>query len=203
MTNYRSVFGLNGLFFLLAIALIFATKLFGSSASLLFTPPAAPSSLDDGLLTHTFQILSAASAVACIFSWGLLRKIKSNQITNSFLFYSAIITTGFLLNEVFRIHIMLLQVGIPKIFTITIYAISILVYGFSFRRKLLTTPYLWLLTGLGLLFFAIAIDSLHLGGNPIPIFLEGIPKIISQINITIYFWQTCHQEILKVMGDRA
>jgi hypothetical protein len=203
MTNYRSVFGLNGLFFLLAIALIFATKLFGSSASLLFTPPTAPASLDDGLLTHTFQILSAASAVACIFSWGLLRKIKSNQIPNSFLFYSAIITTGFLLNEVFRIHIMLLQVGIPKIFTITIYAISVLIYGFSFRRKLLTTPYLWLLTGLGLLFFAIAIDSLHLGGNPIPVFLEGIPKIISQINITIYFWQTCNQEILKAMGDRA
>lgn len=203
MTNYRSVFGLNGLFFLLAIALIFATKLFGSSASLLFTPPTAPATIDDGLLTHTFQILSAASAVVCIFSWGLLQKIKSNQITNSFLFYSAIITTGFLLNEVFRIHIMLLKVGIPKIFTITIYAISVLIYGFSFRRKLLTTPYLWLLTGLGLLFFAIAIDSLHLGRNPIPVFLEGIPKIISQINITIYFWQTCNQEILKALGDRA
>jgi hypothetical protein len=56
---------------------------------------------------------------------------------------------------------------------------------------------------LGLLFFAITIDSLHLGGNPIPVFLEGIPKIISQINITIYFWQTCNQEILKAMGDRA
>lgn len=197
MTTYRSAFWLNTSSFLLVVALIVYTKFFRPSVSSLFLPPAASPYLDVGFLTHTFQILCSVPAIVCAFSFGLLKVIQPRRQENRFILYSALLTLGFLINEIYRIHVILSFSGIAKPVTILTYAIIVTTYGLTFRGQIQATPYSLLLTGMGLLFFAIAVDSLHLGDRAVPTLLEGIPKLFSEINITLYFWFVCYQEILR------
>ncbi|MFE1745296.1 hypothetical protein [Coleofasciculus sp. H7-2] len=197
MASYRSAIWVNSLSFLVVISLIVYTKLFGASAGILFEPPLAPPDPNAGLLTHTFQLLCAVPPIVCTFSFALLRTIQPQQKGNLFILYSAIITGGFLVNEIFRIHIILLRAGIPKLITIVVYAMTTLGYGLAFRRKIKSTPYILLLSGIGLLFSAIAVDSLKLSGDGVSVLLEGVPKLFSEINIALYFWSVCYGEILR------
>ncbi|MBD1836700.1 hypothetical protein H6F78_20590 [Coleofasciculus sp. FACHB-64] len=197
MASYRSAFWVNSFSLLAVIALIVYTQFLGSPAGILFEPPLAPADPNTGLLTHTFQLLCAVPPIVCTFSFGLLRTIQPKQTRNSFILYSALITGGFLVNEIFRIHIILLRAGIPKLITIVVYAIATLGYGLAFRQKIQSTPYILLLSGIGLLFSAIAVDSLKLSGDAVPVLLEGVPKLFSEINIALYFWFVCYGEILR------
>jgi hypothetical protein len=54
---------------------------------------------------------------------------------------------------------------------------------------------------MGLLFFAIAVDSLHLGFDAIASLLEGVPKLFSEINIALYFWYVCYREVLRSLNS--
>jgi hypothetical protein len=198
MTNYRSVFWLNTLSLLLVAALIVYSKLFGPSVSSLFLPPPFASSPNVALLTHTFQVLCTVPPIVCAFSFGLLKTIQPQSKQSLFILCSALITGGFLINEIFRVHILLgLIAGVPKLGVILVYAIAAVAYGLGFWRKIQSTPYIVLLTGMGLLFFGITVDSLHLGSNGVPSLLEGIPKLFSEINIALYFWYVCYGEIVR------
>jgi hypothetical protein len=198
MTNYRSVFWLNSLSLVLVIALTLYARFFGPSVGWLFLP-AYP---DVGLLTHTFQILCAAPVMVCAFTWGLLRIIQPGRQENLFILCSALIMGGFLINEIFRIHIILLgSYGIPKLVTIFVYGILVFSYSFIFWQRIIkSTPYVLLFSAVGLLFFAIAIDSLHLSGDGTPNLLEGVPKLFFMLNVAIYYWYVCQQEILKAIA---
>jgi hypothetical protein len=58
---------------------------------------------------------------------------------------SALITGGFLINEIYRIHILLgLIAGVPKLAVILVYAIAAGGYGFAFRHTIQSTPYILL-----------------------------------------------------------
>jgi len=197
MKTYRSVFWLNSLSLLLVLVLIVYAKFFGSSVGELFLQPPFSPSLDVAFLTHTFQILCAVPPVVCAFSFGLLRTIQPRRQENLFILCSALLTGGFLFNEIYRLHVVLAIAGFPKLATISAYAIILLGYGLAFRRRIQSTPYLILLTGLGLLFFGITVDSLHLNGGTISSLLEGIPKLFSEINITLYFWYVCYGEVMR------
>ncbi len=201
MKNYRSAFWVNSLSLLVVVALIVYTKVFGASAGILFEPPVTPQDPSTGLLTHTFQLLCTVPPIICTFTFALLRAIQSPKKLNLFILYSALITGGFLINEIFRIHIILLRAGIPKLVTIVVYATVTLGYGLAFRRKLKSTPYILLLSGIGLLFSAIAVDSLRLSGDGFPSLLEGVPKLFSEINIALYFWYVCYGEILRSLNS--
>ena len=200
MVTYRNIFWLNTLPFCLVIALTIYTKFFGSSVGALFFPPFAPSEPDIGLLTHTFQVLCTVPPIVCAFTFVLLKKIQPRNQRNRFILCSALLTGGFLLNEIFRIHIYLLRAGIPKLMTSFVYALVVLAYAFAFRKLLKSTPYSLLLTGMGLLFFAILIDSLHLTGDGLPSLLEGVPKLFSEINILLYFWYACYFELVRSLN---
>jgi hypothetical protein len=198
MTNYRSVFWLNSLSLLLVAALIVYSKVFGPSVSTLFLPPPSPTSPNARLLTHTFQILCSVPPIVCAFSFGLLKTIQPQNKQNVFILCSALITGGFLINEIYRIHILVgLIAGVPKLAVILVYAIAAGGYGFAFRRTIQSTPYILLLTGMGLLLTGISVDSLHLGFDGIPSLLEGIPKLFSEINIALYFWYVCYREVVR------
>jgi hypothetical protein len=198
MTNYRAVFWANGLSLLLVVVLIISAKLYGPSVGSLFLQPPSYDSPNVASLTHTFQLLCAFPPVVCAFSFGLLKTIQPKNKQNVFILYSALLTGGFLINEIFRVHILLGRIaGVPKIGVIVVYAIAAIGYGFSFRRTLKSTPYLLLVTGVGLLLLGIIVDSLRLGSEGIPSLLEGIPKLFSEINITLYFWYVCYQEVLR------
>jgi hypothetical protein len=197
MKTYRSVFWLNILSFIVVIALVVYSKLFGPSVSDLFLHPPFSPYFNVALLTHTFQILCAVPPIVCAFTFALLRNIEPWNKKHLFILYSALVTGGFLINEIYRIHIILAISGIPKLVTVMVYAIVAISYGFAFRKIIKTTPYIVLLTGVGLLATGITADSLHLGDNTIPTLLEGIPKLFSEINIALYFWYVCYLELLR------
>lgn len=197
MKTYRSVFWLNSLSLLLVLALILYANFFGSSVGELFREPPFSPSLDVSFLTHTFQILCSVPPVVCAFSFGLLRTIQPRRQENLFILCSALLTGGFLFNEIYRLHVVLSLAGFPKLATISVYAIILLGYGLVFRRRIQSTPYFILLTGLGLLFFGITVDSLHLNKGGISSLLEGIPKLFSEINIVLYFWYVCYWEVMR------
>ena len=201
MKNYRSVFWLNTLSLLLVAGLILYSKWFGPSVSSLFLPPPFSSSPNVALLTHTFQVLCTIPPIVCAFSWGLLKAIQPQSQQKLFILFSALITGGFLVNEIFRVHVLLgLLAGVPKLGVILVYAIVAIAYGLGFWRRIQSTPYILLLSGMGLLFLGITVDSLHLGSNGVSSLLEGVPKLFSEINIALYFWYVCYCEIVQSLN---
>lgn len=198
MANYRAAFWLNTLSFLLVFALIVYTKLFGPSVSSLFLHPSFYPSLNIASLTRAFQILCAVPPVVCGFSFALLKTIQPQSKENLFILCSALLTGGFLVNEIYRIHIALsVMEGGSKLGAILVYGICAGAYGVAFRRKIQSTPYSLLLTGTLLLAFGIVMDSLGWGTEGISSLLEGLPKLFSELNITLYFWFVCYWEILR------
>lgn len=197
MTNYRSVFWLNILAFLVVIVLIIYSKLFGPSVSALFLHPPSSAYFNVAILTHTFQILCSVPPIVCAFTFAILKAIQPWSKKHLFILCSALVTGGFLINEIYRIHILLAIAGMPKLVTVMVYAIVAISYGFTFRKTLKSTPYILLLTGIGLLATGIVVDSLKLGFDGIPSLLEGIPKLFSEINISLYFWYVCYLELLR------
>lgn len=162
----------------------------------MFLPPPTPLYPGAGLFTHGFQILCSIPPIVCAFSFTLLKTIKPNNRYNQFFLYSAILTTGYLVNGIYRLHIIFLQFGIPKLVTIVCYTIIASLYGLAFRRQIKSTPYTILIASLVLLFIAITVDSLHLEGDGTPSLLEGIPKLLSGLNVALYFWFVCYREVL-------
>lgn len=199
MRTYRPVFLLNSLSLMGVIALIIYSKLFGPSVSSLFLQPPFHRDFNVALLTHTFQTLCAVPPIVCGFSFALLNAIQPDRKENKFILCSALLTGGFLLNEIYRIHILLSIAGIPKLVTVIVYAICLFLYVLVFKQRLRATPYFLLLTGVGLLFLGITVDSLGLGGDTISVLLEGIPKLFSEINIVLYFWYVCYQQVMRYL----
>jgi hypothetical protein len=184
----------------LALALVLVLILYGLITGLppssIVTPPYWDQSLYSGFLTHIMQILCAVPVVACAFSYTLLTALRPRSKNTSFLLASTLVTGGFLINEIFRIHIYLASVlGIPKAVTILGYCIVVLLYGLTFRQQWHSTPY-ELLVASGILFvIAFAMDSQLFGRSSA--LLEGIPKFFSFLNLALFFWLVCRQKTLQ------
>ncbi|MEG4836711.1 hypothetical protein [Microcoleus sp. B9-D4] len=73
-------------------------------------------------------------------------------------------------------------------------------YGLAFRRQLRSTPYALMLSGVGLLFVAFFAEALPLKNEIISSLLEGIPKLFSGINISLYFWFLCQGLIVRSLN---
>jgi len=84
---------------------------------------------------------------------------------------------------------------------VLVYAIVLIAYALAFNRRIRSTPYIVLVTGLVLLFFGITVDSLRLGSEGIPVLLEGIPKLFSEINIALYFCYVCYWEVMRSLNS--
>lgn len=191
MTIDRSVVQLNLFCLLLVLVLIVFTHFSGLKVSDLFFHPYFSPNPNVALLTRTFQILCSVPVIVCTFTYGLAKTIQPRSWENRFILFSALLTGGFLLNEIYRIHIYMIAVGIPKLGVSFLYAVFLSSYGWFFRREVQTTPYQILLAGLGLLFLAIGVDALNLKSKIISSLLEGVPKLFSEINIAFYYWYVC------------
>ncbi|MBD2577497.1 hypothetical protein [Oscillatoria sp. FACHB-1406] len=202
MKKNRGILQLNFCAIGVMVAILVIAQHYGLSASLLFLPPPSPYPVGERLFTYTFQILCAVPGVVCAFTWALLHKLQPGAKINRFMLASALITGGFLLNEIYRIHIIFLLLGVPKLVTCSIYAVAVGLYGWGFRNFWRSTPYPLLMWGMGLLAFGIAIDTLQPGGHEISVFLEGIPKVLSEVNVVLYFWITCHREIRIYLSQK-
>jgi hypothetical protein len=191
MTISRFVVRLNCLsFFLVALVIIF-TQLSGLKVSDLFFHPYFSPNPNVALLTRTFQILCSVPVIICTFTYGLAKSIQPRTSENRFILFSDLLTGGFLVNEIYRIHIYMVAVGISKLGVSLLYSVVLSSYGWFVRRELQCTPYQILLASLGLLFFAIGVDAQHLKNKIFSSLLEGVPKLFSEINIAFYYWYVC------------
>ncbi|HEY9601729.1 MAG TPA: hypothetical protein V6C85_08980, partial [Allocoleopsis sp.] len=136
MKTYRSVVWLNSFSLFLVFSLIVYAKFFGSSVEELFRHPPFASSLDVGFLTNTFQVLCSVPPVICAFTFGLNTTIRPRSPENLFILCSALLTGGFLFNEIYRLHVVLAIAGIPKLVTIAVYAIILLAYTLAFKQRI-------------------------------------------------------------------
>lgn len=191
MTIYRSLVKLNFFSLLLMGMVILLTQLSGLKVSDLFFFPYFSPNPNVALLTRTFQILCAVPVIVCSFTYGLAQSIQPRHPENRFILFSALVTGGFLLNEIYRVHIYMIIVGMPKLGVCLLYAVILSSYVWYFRRELKSTPYQILLAGLGLLFLAIGVDTLKLKSQILSSLLEGVPKLFSEINIAFYYWYVC------------
>ena len=197
MTISRSVLRINCLSLLLMGMVILLTHFSGLKVSDLFFFPYFSPNPSIALLTRTFQVLCSVPVIVCSFTYGLAKSFKPRHPENQFILFSALVTGGFLLNEIYRIHIYMIGVGIPKLGVCLMYAVVFSSYGWFFRREIKSTPYQILLAGLGLLFFAIGIDMLKLKSQIFASLLEGVPKLFSEINIAFYYWYVCKSFLQK------
>ncbi|MEM8777586.1 MAG: hypothetical protein AAGF26_01680 [Cyanobacteria bacterium P01_G01_bin.49] len=98
----------NSISLILMLLIMLYAKEFEPSVEGLFIPPATPPYPTGGLLTRTFQILCSIPPIVCGLTVTLLRKTNTNHRNFSFLFGSTLLTGGFLINEIYRIHILLI-----------------------------------------------------------------------------------------------
>jgi len=201
MTIYRHFFLVKTLALILVIAVSIYAKLFTYSVGSVFHPPEYSPYFTVSLLTNVFQILCTIPVILCLFSWALLRTIKPLNQTTNFLLISTILTGSFLLLEFFRLHVHLQKLGVPKVITAIILGIIAIGYGLIFWRVIQSTPYFLLLTSMGLMFIVVIVDSLKLRGDGIPSLLEGVPKLFSEINVVLYYWEFCFREVKRTMTN--
>ncbi|MEG4323288.1 MULTISPECIES: hypothetical protein [unclassified Microcoleus] len=173
------------------------TQISGLQVSDLFFHPFFSPNPNVALLTRTFQVLCAVPVIVCSFSYGLAKTMQPRPSKNRFILFSALLTGAFLLNEIYRLHLYISSLGIPKLGVSLLYAVFVFSYGWFFRRDLKSTPYKILLAGLGLLFFAIGMDALKLENKILASLLEGVPKLLSEINIVFYYWYVCKSFLEK------
>lgn len=186
---------INLVVLLLILALIAGVDRAKLNSSLLFYPPATPPTPIAGLLTHSFQLLCCLPPIVCLFSYALLSPEPIFSNSRHFLLFSGIITGIFAINEIFRIHIILLYFNIPKFLTISVYALAILIYSLVFWRQITQTSHQILILALALLTFAIAVDFIQIKNQGFASLSEGIPKLLSAVNLASYFWDVCFQKI--------
>jgi hypothetical protein len=197
MADYRTVLFFNSLTLLLVGLVTACLSLFGSSVKGLFLPPCLATYPGAGFFFLAFQMLFYLSVMVCIFTFGLLKIIQPDRPENRFILYSALFVGCFLFNEVFRTHIHLGRAGFPKVTIVIFYAVLAIAYGVTFRRQIKSTPYPLLLSGVGLLFVAFFAETLPVKNEIFASLLEGVPKLLSGVNIALYFWFLCQGAIVR------
>lgn len=168
------------------------------SPQTLFYPPTTPFHPLAAFFTHAFQLSCYVAPVICLFTFALATKLEPGEKTNVYFLLSGITTGLFLLNEIYRIHIILLMFRVPKLYSIASFALILFSYLWVCWRWIKTTPYFNLALSLFLLLVAISIDSLHLTNFQTASLLEGIPKLLSGFNLAWYFWRVCQERIFKL-----
>jgi hypothetical protein len=198
----RAILWLNGLMLLLFLALTVYVKFWSSGqvVETLFGSPFFREHPHLGMLTTVSNLLLCVSAVVCAFSFGLLRTVQPKGKANWFLFCSAAIITVILLDRMFRITIILYVFrDIRKLLLFLLYGSTALCYGLAFWKKIRSTPYILLIGAGGLLVFGGLVDLAHLPGEGTPAMLEDGSTLLASLNVALYFWVVCRQEIWQTL----
>ena len=152
-----------------------------------------------GWFTSISEIMWCASISVCLFSAILLP--AGNRRFKIFLFVSSLIMLLLFLDDRFRLTLILCAFfGTCKIIKLGVYSVYgtvLILYGWLFRHTIRQTPYIPLLVSFCLFGFSSAIDVTPISSRGIHAMLEDGSKLIGLINLTIYFWWICQQEIQK------
>ena len=171
----------------------------GDRIDSLFVDPFYSSNYYYGWLTGVSEILWVCAIAICIFSALLLP--KQNRRFQIFLWGSAIVMLLLFFDDRFRITLLLCAFfgtcKVVKLSVYSIYGILLVSYAAVFRRTIRLTPYIPLLVAFFLFGFSSAIDVTPISSRGVHAMLEDGTKLIGLINLTIYFWWICQQQIKK------
>lgn len=151
-----------------------------------------------GVLTSASEILWCGAAITCWLGYSLARQLQRPRKTQRYLLCSAVLMSLFLLDDTFRLTLILaVLVGVPKLIMYGLYGSAVIAYIVTFWRKLLATPYLLLLSAVVLLVVSALADVVHLPGVGTPILMEDGTKLLGILNICLYFYQVFQDEMLR------
>lgn len=156
----------------------------------------------EGILTGVSEVLWCIPVTICAFTFGVLRQKDPRSRSAIFLFLSALLLGVFFLDDRFRMTLILSRLGISKKLIYLCYGSAVFLYGLKFWRYIKTTPYLPLVAAF--LLFAISRfeDMLNLPNQGVHAMLEDGTKLLAVLNLTMYFWHVCHQEVWQHLQQR-
>ncbi|MEG4496462.1 hypothetical protein QUB05_11245 [Microcoleus sp. F10-C6] len=157
----------------------------------------------EGILTGVSEVLWCIPVAICAFTFGVLRQKEPRSRSRIFLFFSALLLGVFFLDDRFRMTLIISRLGISKKLIYLCYGSAVFLYGVKFWRYIKTTPYLPLVAGF--LLFAISRfgDLLNLRSQGLHAMLEDGTKLLALLNLSLYFWHVCHQEIGRTLPSNA
>lgn len=156
----------------------------------------------EGILTGVSEILWCIPVAICAFTFGVLRQKEPRSRSAIFLFFSALLLGVFFLDDRFRMTLILSGLGISSKLIYFCYGSAVFLYGVKFWRYIKTTPYLPLVVAF--LLFAISrfediFESQSLGVHAM---LEDGTKLLALLNLALFFWHVCHQEVWRHLQQR-
>ena len=156
----------------------------------------------EGILTGVSEVLWCIPVAICAFTFGVLRQKEPQSRSAIFLFFSALLLGVFFLDDRFRMTLILSRLGISKKLIYLCYGSAVFLYGLKFWRYIKTTPYLPLVVAF--VFFAISRfeDILDLSSQGVHAMLEDGTKLLALLNLAMYFWHVCHQELRRHLQQR-
>jgi hypothetical protein len=156
-----------------------------------------------GWFTSISEIMWCSSISICIFSAILLP--SSNRQFKIFLFSSSLVMLLLFFDDRFRSTLILCAFfgtcQIIKLGIYSLYGLLLIGYAWFFRHTIRQTPYIPLLLSFCLFGFSSAIDITPISSSGVHAMLEDGTKLVGLINLTIYFWWICHQEIKQNLSS--
>ncbi len=192
---------LNGITILiLSVLSIYARiKSKGSNIESLFSDPFYTGMFYLGWFTSISEIMWCAAISISLFSAILLP--PSNRRFKIFLFASALVMLLLFFDDRFRLTLILCAFfgtcKVVKLSVYSLYGLVLICYAWLFNKTIRQTPYIPLLLSFCLFGFSSAIDITPISSRGIHAMLEDGTKLVGLINLTIYFWWICQQEIKK------
>jgi hypothetical protein len=151
----------------------------------------------EGILTGVSEVLWCVPVAICAFTFGVLRQKDPRSRSGIFLFFSALLLGVFFLDDRFRMTLIFSTWGISTKLIYLCYGSAVFLYGVKFGRYIKTTPYLSLVAAFLLLAISRFADFLPLPSEGAHEILEDGTKLLALLNLTMYFWHVCHQEVWR------
>ncbi|MEG4168991.1 MULTISPECIES: hypothetical protein [unclassified Microcoleus] len=149
----------------------------------------------EGILTGVSEVLWCIPVAICAFTFGVVRQKEPRSRSGTFLFFSALLLGVFFLDDRFRMTLIMSRLGISKKLIYLCYGSAVFLYGVKFWRYIKTTPYLPLVAAFLLLAISRFADPLESQSLGVHAMLEDGTKLLALLNLALYFWHVCHQEI--------
>lgn len=182
-----------------ALSIYAKIKSKGSGIESLFSDPFYYRIFYLGWFTSISEILWCTAISICLFSALLLP--SSNQRFKFFLGASSVVMLLLFFDDRFRLTLILCAFfgtcKMVKLSVYTLYGLLLISYAWLFRYTIKKTPYIPLLASFCLFGFSSAIDITPITSRGVHAMLEDGTKLVGLINLTIYFWWICQQEIKK------
>ena len=176
----------------------------GASIESLFSDPFYTGIYYLGWFTSISEIMWCSAIAVCIFSGILIP--ASNRQFKIFLFGSSLVMLMLFFDDRFRSTLILCAFfgacKVVKLSVYSIYGLVLIFYAWFFRHTIRKTPYIPLLISFCLFGFSSAIDITPISSRGIHAMLEDGTKLVGLINLTIYFWWICHQEIKQNLVEK-